>query len=457
MGTGIKMGGGGAIKVLNGILEKYYAFSTDISANSFIEFIENSPLLSKQYTADTLSGSMATIIDDSRILLSVKTQGSKCLFRVLKLENDSWSFGTEVSISSKRATSISCLVPPVVLDADRIFVYLYPYSTSRTTVYSSSAYLLTLDDMTITITTLSSSIDSQAGNTGAYVHSHLSSSTCIKLDSNRVLCICTYFIDSHSSWYLQAYVATISGTSITFGDKLSVLATSYGSYNFPYRSCNLIELDSNKVFLSCSAISSTNAYNHYGIVLTINDTTISKGTTTVIVTAYRETLVTRKLNNNKIFAAYILSSGAGDLTGRIINISDTTITTDSSPSTFPANTSIDNWGDIVIIDNNNGYIFNSIGSGITSMITPFSVDSNDIITFKDKLTMPLSPYVIKPALIDELNIILISGQENSSTAAPYNVYYIKLGKYIKLASSKIDGLLINKATTKTIGKVYTLA
>jgi hypothetical protein len=169
-------------------------------------------------------------------------------------------------------------------------------------------------------------INGAAGGTdyGESVDTQLSTETytgytisAVQLDENRV-----FVAHSHkSSWlYLYGMICTIKGSTITYGDNIQLSTTRYSGYRIA-----LVKLDSNRVFIAHGQ-DQTNHYL-YGMLVTIDGTTITKDTDTQLSTiAFSGAYISAELlPNGNIFIAHDYDSSNRYLFGMVVTIDGNTI------------------------------------------------------------------------------------------------------------------------------------
>ena len=200
-------------------------------------------------------------------------------------------------------------ISAVVLNSNKIFV-----SHSYGSNYYLYGVVLTINGATITLGS-----DTQLSST-AYSGNAMET---IVLDENRV------FIarrnGSSSGGSLYGMICTINGTTITVNTD-----TAINSSNYTGTTISAVALDKSRIFIA-HRYNSSNAL--YGIVCTINGTTISKGSETSISTATyaSDTISAALLNDGKVFIAH--NYGANYyLYGIVCSISGTTITKGTATS-----------------------------------------------------------------------------------------------------------------------------
>ena len=218
--------------------------------------------------------------------------------------NESISNENEFEVNNNAGSS-SANISAVLLSENKVFV-----------AYSSSNYYLyglvcTIDGKNITMgnTTQLSSIS----NSG-YLYKSVT-----VLDNN------TVFI-AHSvgsSFYLYGLICTIDGTEITTGISTKICDKENYKYNL-----SVVTLNENKIFIICSDNDSSSR-SLYGTVCTVDGTTITHGISTYLgeTTYYEKTAETVLLSENKVFVVRIVKNNDEYyIYGIICTIDGTTIT-----------------------------------------------------------------------------------------------------------------------------------
>lgn len=205
-------------------------------------------------------------------------------------------------------TSSGNVISAVVLDENRVFIaHYHPSVSNPTTTYSPLfGVVVTISGATITVGT-----DTQL-STLDYSSETISA---VKLDGNRVFIAHCY----GNNTYLSAVVCTVSGTTITAGADTSIVLTSYAG-----RAISTTLLDNGNVFIAHSY--GSNRYL-YGIVVTIDGTTITKGTDTKLIDTSNAgySVSVEKVGEGEVFIVH--SSGSSyTLNTCYCSISGTTVT-----------------------------------------------------------------------------------------------------------------------------------
>ena len=256
--------GGGSAEVVNGVIEYFKAKSGTISANTFVEFVNDiSGGLSlgeeTQLFASNQSQLSAVALDDSTVFIAFKS-GSYLRGVVCTISGTTITAGTDTQLSTISMYSYGP-VSAVALDDSTVFVA----HRVGTTAASATLYGVVC---TISGTTITAGTDTQI-STGAGSYSAASA---VALDDSTVFV--AHRNNDGTNNTLYGVVCTISGTTITAGTDTQ-LSTNSISTSQSYVSA--VALDTSTVFVAYA--NAANSY-HYGLICTISGTTITAGTDT---------------------------------------------------------------------------------------------------------------------------------------------------------------------------------
>ena len=160
-------------------------------------------------------------------------------------------------------------------------------------------------------TVYGTSVDTDLSQNATYSGQYISAVT---LDENRVFIA---YGSGSTNTYLNAIIVTIDGATITKGESVRISSDDYAG-----RTISTVKMTNGNVFVAHSY----NVSKLYGVVCKINDTTITAGEDTLIVNdnyAYSE-MSAEILDDNRIFIAHSRDINYY-LYGIIVTISDTTI------------------------------------------------------------------------------------------------------------------------------------
>lgn len=298
---------------INGIIEDYYAYAGEnISAGDFVEFVNgvassktetsnDTAIVTKAYYGYYISASK---LDENRIFIahSSGNASSNYLYGVVcTISGITITHGTDTQLST--LTFSGELITALALDENHVFL----------THKDSNNYLHSLCcEINGTTITFGTAVQINTTNAGKGMSTSL-------LSSNKVFVTYNY----SSSYRLYGVVCTISGTTVTVGTSLQLSSVSNSGYHH-----STLSLSNSKVFIAHSYNSS---YYLYGMVCTISGTTITVGTDTAInssntYSAFGEkSISTTLLLNGDIFIAHGIGSSTRELYGVVCSVSNTTI------------------------------------------------------------------------------------------------------------------------------------
>ena len=302
---------------LNDIIEefKYVYKGQEIKAGDFVNFINGVARVDYGISTDktidstnTNTGSIisAVTLDDNRVFIAHSGGSTQQLYGIVcSINGATITKGTDTEINGNSyAGSVISAVP---LDSTRVFI-AHCNGTSSNEAKCVKGIVCTISGTTITKGT-----DTQI--TSAY-YTGFTFSAC-RLSNGNVFIAHSY----GSNYYLYGIVCTISGTSITAGTDTSITNSSRAGF-----SVSSVSLPNGDVFIAHSYNSSN--YYLYGIVCTISNATISKGSSTALNTTTARTgekISATLLPNGNVFIANSYSTSYY-LYGTICSISNTTIT-----------------------------------------------------------------------------------------------------------------------------------
>ena len=125
---------------------------------------------------------------------------------------------------------------------------------------------------------------------------------------------------------LYGLVCEINGTTITVVTETQIGTAAYGSWGTVTMTSSSVLLDNGDVFVAHNYGSGSYVQHLYGVIVTINGTTITAGTDTALDTAEDQgcKISAKKLNNGNVFIAH--GSGSSYLYAMVCTISETKIT-----------------------------------------------------------------------------------------------------------------------------------
>lgn len=442
-----KQGGAGGGEIINGIIEQYKASTSDISANSFVEFVTTVSKGNDIQLSTKLGGISATAIDDNKVFVTHKnsTTGSfpvsDGLFgMVCTINGTTITTGTDTQLVGGNYAGMWAYA--ITIDTNKVFVICTDGSNYR---------------LGGTVCTISGTTISTSGLTSIYSsNSSIQGASATKIDANKVYVSTN---TGYSSYYLMGIICTISGTSITVGS-----ATTISSNKESGNVTSTTTIDTNKVFIAYPYETSYDTLG--GVVCTVSGTTITKGSNTQLSTITNsgitnaqmlpERIVT--LDTNKVFIAH--SGSNYELCGIVCTVSGTTITkgTDTqlysnTQSVYSIQISAEKIGnDKVFVTHSN-----QAGSGSQQKLNGLlcNVSGTTITIDSDtSLTTGVCSANYNSSTVLENKIFIV--HQSDSTNKYLNGIVVDLTPTIKLSTSKIDGITKDEITTSTAGDVWVL-
>lgn len=278
----------------------------------------------------------------------------------------------------------------------------------------------------------------------------------IVLDSSRVV----VFNNLNSNYYLYAMVCTVNGTTITAGTNTVITTTGGAGYY-----ADAILLDTNKILVTFGN------GTMYGVVCTISDSTITPGTVTNLSSAgytYETALV--KIDNSSALLAYmdyrnnpyikklkINGTTITNTTGRTIN--NYYLTDTVAPTNKAYNLCATRLRDKI-------YIFHTFtGTGTPAYDLGVAIVSDIDKDFPKTAVIQLSStgniqYDAGVSRMGTNNRCCATGNGNIFLAHCDGSYYLYgtviNANKVKKATDHIDGVALDSITTSTAGRVKTL-
>ncbi len=253
------------------------------------------------YTNTGLSISI-TKLDANKVFIahSYSTKNGDLYGTVVTINGTTITAGGHTQLSSSSYASIT--ISTALLETNKVFV-VHSYGSS----YNLYGMVCTISGTSISKS--NETAISTTAQTGRYI------STC-SLSNNKVFVSHSY----NTSYYLYGVICTVSGTTISRGTDTSLVSTSY---------CGLATspclLSNGNVFI---AHSYSDSFYLYAIVCSISGTTITKGTDTQLSSEILSGRVISAvlMTDGKIFIAHSNTQSSYYLYGIVVEINNTTIT-----------------------------------------------------------------------------------------------------------------------------------
>ena len=315
----IESGGGLAI---NGIIEQYKVNAgATVNAGDFVEFVNKWG--SGEFYEGTVSRLSACKLDNSRVFIAYKAyDGSnyRLCVRVCSIADASITFGSELAIYSDSNGGLFNAISAVALSDSKVFI---AYKIVESSSYYTYATVCTITGITIASVGLRARISGKATNSYSF-----NAISAVALSDSKVFI--AYKQDESSGHYLYGVDCTIDGTAITVGTTATISSRSgSGSYNQTFNAISAVALSDSKVFVAYKYMYDASNGRLYSRVCTINETAITVGIETTISNngGLYNAVSAVALNDSKVFAAYPYYDGTNYyLYGVVCTIDGTTIT-----------------------------------------------------------------------------------------------------------------------------------
>jgi len=431
IGKVYKKQGGGGVNIVNGIIEQYKASTSTISANLFVEFINdfNNPTLGTDTTilstTDSAYVMSAVLVDTNKVFIAHGTASALGNLNgvIVTINNSTITAGTDTQLDS--TSNSGKYISAVLIDTNKVFVSYGVGSTN-----SGYGIVCSISNTTITV-----------GTRLSLALSVYSSLRALKLDTNKV------YINAGASNYLYGVICSVNGTTITKDSQTQILSSS-GSYG------DATLIDTNKIFVAHIVSSALKA-----LVCTISGTTITIGTSTQINSSTDNGISATSIDTNKVFVIFGNNTTNKRLSGKICTISGTTIT--PYTNTYLSsnnNTSHYSYGKNQIITTSKDKVFIAHPHSSTQLSVLGCKVNNTTITVgtdKDISDNYGSVYYSQPLLLDNEHIMVLHPDDNA-TNMYINGIIANSTKLIQESVSSIDGITKEEVTTSTAGDVWVL-
>lgn len=350
---------------------------------------------------------------------------------------------TETSVDKQLSTTTrtGSTISAVKLDNNRVFI-AHGYGSD------SHLYGVVCTINGATITKGTDTVLSSNKNAGYKI------STCY-LTNGRVFIAHSYGNYQH----LYGIVVSISGATISKGtDTQLVTGNYYGAV------ISVCKLTTNSVFVAHGT--ATSGGDLHGIVVTTSGTTITTGTDTVLVSSgVSESISTCLLSNGNVFIAHSLTSGKYYLYGIVCSVNGTTITkgTDTAINNSTQYTGVRI--STCLLPNGNVFIAHGVGAttdtaplrlyGVVCKVSGTTISKG---TDTQLSSIMYTGEIISLCVLNNEKVLIVHSHSGSVSRCLYGMVVkingttITAGNDIELASSKYSGYAISSAMLN--GKIF---
>lgn len=430
--------GGTGSEILNGKIEKMFAYSGEIEPNTFIRVAEGKPTKKIIPYDKTLSNAKSYNVlsthklDGNRALYFYSPMSSNYMFAVVvKNVNGEPVIGTSVQMSTSGITIIN---PLTISNGNVLCIYGYTYAYFR---------VLSISDTTITMGDEVSFVNDKAN------YLPLNTRHAFEIEANKVLLTHNWQIGSQYVSNCGACVLTVEGLTVTQGTDIQIDSDQYSSRH------TAIKISDNKALV----VFGDSYHILHAIVLSVSGTTISKGTAVTVasVESYTESYcsymlsLTRLSENEDVFMVTHSRAGSYYLYAATLAILDTAISvgTDIQLTTTGLTDNISYLYPFKIAENTfaiTAYYNNKLYANVIEFVSPnfFTSYSTDWFTFSDfsksdpglNLTPSIGSSNSRPLLISENTIANFLAKY--FTSSPYEGYYIVVFSEIDIVNKTIS-------------------
>lgn len=456
----VRKGGGGS-KVINGILEEYYAESDDISADTFISFLDNVPTT---YFSDTSRSNneppaiQAIKLSTTKILMIIApTYTYQQQYAVIDLGADGAVIGTTTEYRTPSAYYAKRTLDIAYIKVSDTDIFLFFFTGSYSTAKLVGLWVsVNIETNEVTVEVNPYTIDSSMTQMWML-------SNAIKLESNKFLIVTK---ETQSSKYpVYAYVMQInaSAKTVTVLNKLTLTTTESNSgESYP----RLIRMSEEQYCLLRNdiAVSTFNLDSTYSTVSNYLKTKIGTPASSsyciynICKISSNRAIVFFAPNNTTLSASFVtINNGMVNVDKTIseaVSFSSTIIYghlqayyEEGEITLYMSDCYTSKFCKKIIFEVNDGASTLTLKSN-TDL---FDSTTDGTATKPSGATVSVIPYSVLPLTRNSLLMILClwNGFEEAFKV-------IRSEKTAVPATSKIEGLTKNKLTTTTKGKVWTL-
>lgn len=313
-----KKGGSGGLDI-NGVIEDYYVYAGEnVNAGDFVEFINGVASSKTETSNDTpifetvgygyeLS---ACKINENQVFIAHRngTAGSGTLWGVIcTISGTKITYGTDTQLVT--ASYSGYKISAVTLEENKVFIK-HAWGSN----YYLYGIVCTIDGTTI-----------MAGTDVAICSKEYASTASIDVLSSSSVFIAHEYPYSSSGSAIYGIVCRITGTTIGVGVDTAIQSGSSTVGYAPSSGLATVALSSTSTFVTFV----DSSYDLYGVVCTISETTISKGTRQTIDTGYNHLPKMLLLDNGDVFIALVAGNSneaSASLKALVCTISGTTFT-----------------------------------------------------------------------------------------------------------------------------------
>lgn len=450
------LGGGGSMKVLNGIVGEYYSASETIDAPSFVEFVKNVKNINP-YTSTAYGDLEAVVLDSTRVLLLFGTDsGVRCYLTalVVTINSDTGTITSGTSVVIANADNYTAQHISAVLVKPDVVVVAHTYGNNLGIAYTV---------ISISNTTVTTVETKKTTGIWAYPYYMYCSSLSICMLSNGNILMANSIGSDSTSSSAPYYGLGVTIYKISSSNTLTKVAQSRlydGGYN-TWQGIDIVarEISDGYVFISHAGSSTTLC----GTLININGTTITK----VISSQVLHTLTTgnipwtdiaqnlqKKPRMIKINGYYVLTLPSSNEFAFVIIL-------DITPSSITVKQVLQfvNYsGRYTALENVSkkrfviGYPYEI--SNFYSKCAYFDIDDDGIISLIETiehLNYQGTGTLITIVSLGNGRFFGVGGSNGNYSVRSYTFQY----GLIQKSATKVDGLLVSKATPTISGKVYT--
>ena len=425
---------GSSLKI-NGLIEEYtVASGGNVNAGDFVSFVNDSISNENEFEVNNNTGGnscdiSAVLLNENKVFVAYSSSDYYLCGVICTIDdkNVTVSNATQLSSISRSGYTYKSVT---VLDNNTVFI-----AHSVESSFYLYGIICTIDGTEITTGT-----DTKLSS--LFYSGHLVSTT--KLTSNKVFVT----VGSSGSGYLYGLICTIDGTEITTGISTEICNREGYHYNL-----SVVALNENKIFIICSDNNSSSR-SLYGTVCTVDGTTIIQGTSTYLgkTSYYKNTAKTVLLSENKVFVVRIVKNNNDEyyIYGIICTIDGTTITKGVDTQLFKCAHSLE-YAEISVtaLDTDKIFIVDSRNEALLCVIEETTIKTVENLKFSNVNGFTYQPSIAKVNK-DKALIVYVS-----SEGILYGIIMQhRLSGITKSTTDQILGVSKTKGKEGEIAQVY---
>lgn len=307
--------------VINAIIENYKAATDNISAATFVKYVEEYGLSlvggTTQIYSEYVSYPHTFKLDDSRVLVvySQGSSGSLYLYGVVcTISGTTVTVGSRLRIGTSHVNYGAIWVSGGVLTDGRVLI-VYPAAASK----YLAASVLSISNTTITTSIAETMLDNSMYYIGDFNH-------IVMLDNNKAFLTHRNPYGSSNYYGLDAHILTVTSTAITIGTATNLVGKNVNN-NYGVKEVSITKLSNNKIFVFYYDDDAAHR-GLYAKVCTISGDTITSGSDYLLLSFSDNTIAAVALSESKVFVKYcdyyskVMYGTVCNITGNVVTFGE---------------------------------------------------------------------------------------------------------------------------------------